>query len=44
MQAVRTSEAVNATTHTGNTLELFNTDLKQVDLAAYLAHFDWSSI
>jgi len=44
METVRTAEAHAATSLINNTLELFNFDLKEVDLALYLDQFDWQRV
>ncbi len=44
MEGARTDEAAINTLTSGNTLQLFNYDLKEVDLKAYLDKFDWNYI
>lgn len=41
---MRTEEAFYNTNVSGNTIELFHTDLKEVNLKAFLDKFDWRSI
>jgi hypothetical protein len=44
MESVRTEEAYYNTNVNGNIIELFNTDLKEVNLKAFLDKFDWKAI
>ena len=44
MEEVRSDEAASKTILNNSTLELFNYDLKEVDLKLFLDKFDWRQL